>query len=463
MKIIYLILAFITSTYCGILFPAKPSNDLFYNAPAGYENAKVGDILQHRSTPKPITGAFFPSKVQNSWQLLVRSEDSFGNPNVLVTTVLQPFNADSSKVVSYQAYEDSAKFDCAPSYAIQYGSDISTFATQAEMPFISVLIDQGYYVVVPDYEGPKLTFTVGRQSGQATLNSIRAALKSGNLTSIDENAKVVMWGYSGGSLASGWAAALQPKYAPELNNNLIGVALGGFVTNITATAEATDGTVFAGIVANALGGISNEYSLLKSTLAADANILLKFKINQFDDFCLFDSILNFVGTQFFVGVARIFKSGWSILDKPGIRDIVEGNGLVYFTEIPKIPAFIYHGTVDQIVPIVNAKKTYQNWCDAGISSLEFAEDASNGHLTETIVGAPAALTWIMARLSGNAPVSGCQHTKRQSNFDYPNIPPAILEYFQSGLKTVIGAGLGPDIQKDQVSAIGLTKISTFLK
>ena len=150
--------------------------------------------MQHRSTPKPITGAFFPSKVQNSWQLLVRSEDSFGNPNVLVTTVLQPFNADSSKVVSYQAYEDSAKFDCAPSYAIQYGSDISTFATQAEMPFISVLIDQGYYVVVPDYEGPKLTFTVGRQSGQATLNSIRAALKSGNLTSIDENAKVVMWG-----------------------------------------------------------------------------------------------------------------------------------------------------------------------------------------------------------------------------------------------------------------------------
>ena len=462
MKFAYLLLALITPIYCGILLPTKPSNDPFYNAPAGYEDAKVGDILQHRSTPKPITGAFFPSKVQNSWQLLVRSEDSFGNPNVLVTTILQPFNADSSKVVSYQAYEDSAKFDCSPSYALQYGSDISTLSTQTEMPFISVLIEQGYYVVVPDYEGPKLTFTVGRQSGQATLNSIRAALKSGNLTGITEDAKVAMWGYSGGSLASGWAAALQPKYAPELDNNLIGAALGGFVTNITATAEATDGTAFAGIVANALGGLSNEYNLLKTILANDANILLKFRISQFDDFCLADSLVNFVGTQFFVGVARIFKSGWSILNKSGIRDIVEENELVNFSEIPKIPVFIYHGSVDQIVPIVNSKKTFQNWCDGGIASLEFAEDASNGHITETIVGAPAALTWIIARFAGDATVTGCQQTKRLNNFEYPGIPASILEYFQSGLKTLIGAGLGPDIQKDQVTALGLAKLPLFL-
>ena len=74
------------------------------------------------------------------------------------------------------------------------------------------------------------------------------------------------WGYSGGSLASGWAAALQPKYAPELKKNLIGAALGGFVTNITATAEATDGTLFAGLVPNALSGLANEYRIQRNTL-----------------------------------------------------------------------------------------------------------------------------------------------------------------------------------------------------
>ena len=64
-------------------------------------------------------------------------------------------------------------------------------------------------------------------------------------------------GYSGGTIAAGWAATLQPKYAPELKKNLIGAALGGFV--ITATAEATDGTLFAGLIPNALNGLANEF------------------------------------------------------------------------------------------------------------------------------------------------------------------------------------------------------------
>ena len=121
---------------------------------------------------------------------------------------------------------------------MQYGAPWSTVATQIDMALMVPMLKQGYYVVSPDYEGPKSTFTVGRQSGKATLDSIRAILKSNKFTGIKSDAKVAMWGYSGGSLASGWAAALQPKYAPELKKNLIGAALGGFVTNITATAEA---------------------------------------------------------------------------------------------------------------------------------------------------------------------------------------------------------------------------------
>ena len=458
---LYLILFLAVPIYAGLILPAKPSIDPFYNAPAGFEKAAVGEILQSRKTPKPITAVFVPVKIQNSWQLLVRSEDSFGNPNVIVTTVMQPFNADPSKVASYQVYEDSAKADCAPSYALQFGSDVSTLATQAETFLLAPLLDQGYYVVSPDYEGPKLTFTVGKQSGQAVLNSIRAALKSGNTTNIKEDAKVVMWGYSGGSLASGWAAALQPDYASDLGGNLLGAALGGFVTNITATAEATDGTVFAGIVANALGGVANEYSEFKEILQNDTDKQSVF--DQFDSHCLVDGVIAYVGTHFLSGSSRIFKSGWDILKNPTISKIVEDNGLVYQKQlVPKIPIFVYHGAIDQVVPIVNVKKTYQNWCDAGIASLEFTEDATNGHVTETLVGAPAALTWIIGRFNGKQTVSGCQHTKRTSNFEYPNIPPSILNYFKAALNVLIQKGLGPDIQKDQISPDGLKKIPTLV-
>ena len=74
--------------------------------------------------------------------------------------------------------------------------------------------------LIPDYEGPKASFTAGKQCGQSTLDSIRAVLKTTNVTGI-QDAKVAMWGYCGGTVATGWAAALQePTYAKELKSNL---------------------------------------------------------------------------------------------------------------------------------------------------------------------------------------------------------------------------------------------------
>ena len=205
-------------------------------------------------------------EVKNSWQLLVRSEDSFGNAAAIVTTVIKPFNADPSKVVSYQSWEDAANIECSPSYGMQFGAPLSSVQTQVDMIFIVPLLNKGYFVVLPDYEGPKSTFGVGRQSGKATLDSIKAVLKTKDFSGINDDAQVAMWGYSGGTIAAGWAATLQPKYAPELKKNLIGAALGGFVINITATAEATDGTLFAGLIPNALNGLANEFPDFKKRM-----------------------------------------------------------------------------------------------------------------------------------------------------------------------------------------------------
>lgn len=76
-----------------VLAPKKPSQDDFYTPPQGYEAQPLGSILKTRNVPNPLTNVFTPVKVQNAWQLLVRSEDTFGNPNAIVTTIIQPFNA----------------------------------------------------------------------------------------------------------------------------------------------------------------------------------------------------------------------------------------------------------------------------------------------------------------------------------------------------------------------------------
>jgi hypothetical protein len=50
-----------------------------------------------------------------------------------------------------------------------------------------------------------------------------------------------MWGYSGGALASEWAAELQVQYASEMD--FAGAALGGLTPNVTSVMNAVDGTV----------------------------------------------------------------------------------------------------------------------------------------------------------------------------------------------------------------------------
>ena len=79
--------------------------------------------------------------------------------------------------------------------------------------------------------------------------------------------------------------------------------------------------------------------------------------DEFDGHCLIDGVLNYIGTLFLTGDHKIFKTGWDILKNPKIGKVVEDNGLVYQKQlVPKIPVFIYHGSIDQIVPIVDTKK-----------------------------------------------------------------------------------------------------------
>lgn len=205
------------STKANFFLPTKPSEDPFYIAPEGFESKSPGDVLKHREMNNLFGIVVIPEKIKSVHQFLVRSEDSFGEPIAAVTTIFEPYNADPTKLLSYQAAEDAANIDCSPSYAMQLGADADTILTaQIEQLLAQAGLNEGWYVVIPDHQGPKSTFVVGESAGHIVLDSIRATLRSGNITGIHEDAKVTLWGYSGGSFASGWAAQMHPTYASEL-------------------------------------------------------------------------------------------------------------------------------------------------------------------------------------------------------------------------------------------------------
>jgi hypothetical protein len=202
--------------------PLPPAQDPFYRPPPGYENAAPGTILASRPAPARLQILnTIPVNIKQVTQLLYRTTNALGEPEVTVTTVMVPENASYDKVVSYQVAEDSGgQINCAPSYTLQTGSQALYAGTgNVEMLLIIGALNEGWIVNSPDWEGPNSTFIEGFQAGQATLDSVRAVLSSGKTTGVKSDAKVQMWGYSGGALASEWAMELQASYAPELKSD----------------------------------------------------------------------------------------------------------------------------------------------------------------------------------------------------------------------------------------------------
>lgn len=430
----------------GILTQAiPPSQDPFYVPAPGFEASAPGTILKSRTIPTSLRSVILPLKVQNTWQLLVRSTDINGQPSAIVTTLIQPYNSDPSKLVSYQIAQDAAGVDCAVSYGIEVGAPaLSTIVTEAEMLIVSAVLNEGYYVVAPDYEGPKGQFTVGRQGGQAVLDSIRGVLQF-NQSGLNSDAKTVLWGYSGGSIAAGWAGALQPSYAPDLKGIVIGAAVGGFMGNITLTAEACDGTIFAGLVPLAMHGLCNAYPELIPFVQEQLYDWGKAKYDTATDSCTLPTMINFLGNSFFSGPARYLKDGWDFIRSELVAPVIANNTLALTNDgnLPEIPFFVFQSRLDEVVPFSGVQRIVDNWCSWGIESLEFATDVLDGHVSEFVSGNPAALSWVKKLFNGGTTVQGCVTENRISNLAYPGASIELGYTLASAVKGLI-VGLGPE-------------------
>lgn len=447
----------------ALVKPTEPSDDSFYDQPSNLSLYENGDIINYRAAPAMIRSIYFPVNVKNAWQFLVRSLNSLGDPNAIVTTVLEPYDANPEILLSYQQFQDLPSNDCAPSYSMLFNANMDTVVTQAEMLFIETALAKGWYVVVPDYEGVQGAFTAGVQSGHATLDSLRAALKSGNITGVDPDAKSAFWGYLGGTIASGWAAALQPDYAPELKKHLVGAALGGWVTNITLTAEATTGTLFAGLIPNAVQGLLSEYPQLGLLVNTE---LREDKISLFEsakEMCLITAIWDFMFIDFFNGDNPWATKGWGFFDIPIIQEVIENNTLALYEDgpVPEIPIFVFHGTEDEIVPFSGAQRAYDNYCDWGIDSLEFAVSNTTGHILELLEGSGAAIAWLQKMFDGEDPVEGCKRTVRETNILYPNADAEYRQLVRTFYSSVAGGEMGVttrNITESSMVSKGLTKM-----
>lgn len=372
-----------------------------------------GTVLKTRTLSYHIVGIPLPVKVI---QLTYQSANALGQPAVNVTSVLEPpVQLGAARAVSYQSFYDSLNPADEPSVQIAGDVSLGGIITDAESVVIVPLLLQGYTVIVPDTEGQTADFSAGPEYGINTLNSIRAATSS-PATGLSTSTPVGMFGYSGGAIATDWAAQLAPTYAPDVNRQLVGAAEGGILVDPAHNLNYISGSlVWAGVMPMAVIGIARAYHINLTPYLSSYGQQLYSKLQD-------ASIVNALGEYPGLTYAQLVKPQYA--NPASIPILVKTENKLDTGSFgsPTTPMFmgqgadgILEGTPgnkpgigagDGVMIAGDVRTLARGFCASG-TAVDYTQYDALSHVTTFPVWAPAALVWLDSRFAGTQAPNNC--------------------------------------------------------
>jgi hypothetical protein len=411
----------------GMAVP-QPKDDPFYSYAGSTPLASIapGKVLNTRSIHYRAFGV--PTWLRAT-QLLYRSTSQTGNPTVNVTSVIQPPDQDDkTKVISYQSAYDSLNQNDEPSYAISGGVTLGGLVPNVELAVFGPFLADGYTVIVPDTEGQRADFAAGPEYGMNTLDSIRAVFSPSSTVGLPDDAKVAMLGYSGGAIATEWAAELAPTYAPDVNARMIGAAMGGLLVDPAHNLHYIEGSLgWAGVMPMALVGIARAFE--KET---DFRKYLSANGAKLYDDMQTTSIVDVLFQPKYSGLT------WKKLAKPKypipesiplyvdcVNDLIMGTG-----GTPTIPLFLGQGANgglegtpgdkkgiragDGVMIAGDVRTLARGYCAKGNKTVWYEEYEDYSHISSLLLWLPNSIAWIKERFAGLPAPQNCSSI-RQGN------------------------------------------------
>ncbi|OAG01115.1 LIP-domain-containing protein [Paraphaeosphaeria sporulosa] len=387
--------------------PIPPSQDPFYTAPHGFEKTAPGTILRIRHAPGNATNVI--ANASAVYHIVYRTTDSNYKPAFAVTTLFIPFenatlgtNSSQTSLLSIQIPYNSVWVDASPSFAIYYEFAQPAFESGSTNDDTSYALGKGWFVNMPDHEGPTASFAMGITEGHATLDSIRAVLSSGLLPDYTQT-KYAMWGYSGGSIASEWASELQEQYAPELS--FAGMAIGGCVPNLTEARDNLTGSAYAGLLPGLYLGLTSQDE------EARAYLVSRLKKSGPYNATTFLADLHLTVNQAFATYANqdlydYFINGRADLLAPILTKIADRNSYQGYHGVPKMPTFVYKAIGDEFSTVKSTDALVERWCSINVD-VEYQRNTVGNHITEISNGKQRALDWLGSIFDGTATIGGC--------------------------------------------------------
>ncbi|MBT0567242.1 lipase family protein [Williamsia sp. CHRR-6] len=375
--------------------PRLPADDPFHQPPVGFESMPLGSVLRARE----VRVAFFglvPQRVRAT-QLLFRTSGADGEPMAAVTTVLTPTGSaaqpGSRPVVSYQCAIDAITSRCFPSYALLRGAVAFGALAQVEYLVIASLLARGWAVAIPDHEGPQGLWGMPRMPGYITLDGLRAAVAHDGLA-VHADDPIALWGYSGGGLASAWAAELWAHYAPELN--VVGAVLGSPVGDLGNTYSRLNGGLFSGLPAMVVSALSQVYPDLQRVLAEHATARGRARLQRLSRMTTVEAVLRFL----FSDMGRMLDRPLTeILALPEVRAVFEAIRLG--RSIPQMPVLVIQSATDLIMSAGDIDDLVQTYRDGG-ADVTYHREPLGEHILLHPISTPLALRWLSDRFRGRS-------------------------------------------------------------
>ncbi len=394
---------------------ATPEQDPFYKyeGKTPLKSIAPGTVLKTRSAPFHVAEIPLPI---TAVQLLYRSTSALGKPTANVTSVLlPPVRLGTPTALSYQSFYDSLNTEDDPSYAISGGFSTGGDIPQAESVLIAPALLAGETVVVPDTEGEEAAFSAGPVYGYNTLDSLRAALSS-PATGLAAGTKIGLAGYSGGAIATEWAAQEAPTYAPEINSDIVGAAMGGVLVDPAHNLKYVEGSSsWASIIPMSLDGLSRAYHLDLTPYLTEYGQELLAK-DQHDSITNEEKVPGLTWSQLakpeyptpesipvFVRTANKLIVGRK--GTPTVPFLIgQGNGGEEFEGTPGNKPGI--GPGDGVMIAGDVRTLAREWCSRGVA-VKYTEYQHLGHIEGAVPWLPEAAAWLAGRFAGIAAPQNC--------------------------------------------------------
>ncbi|MCX4098572.1 lipase family protein [Nocardia sp. alder85J] len=377
------------------MLPSSSGDPMFDAWPGNLADLAPGDLIDSRDVTAGVS-TLMTTPIRQALLLKFRSTSAAGAPSFGTATLIVPaaaWTGPGSRPVQVNTLPINALgVKCTPGYAMSRGrpdSEVNTF-----LPTIWTALDQGFAVLLPDHEGPRMSYAEPKVAGHVVLDSIRAVRST--LPDEFHDSRYATAGYSGGAIAAYAAAMMVNEYAPELSGALVGTAAGGLVTDYSTVAHRLNGNIASGILLAVTLAMAREHPDILDYMNHFAQWLATSPLK---DICgEADGPLGAVGIP--VEVAADIDH---TLDSGIADEIYRQTELTDQTSAD--PLFIYHGAHDIWIPYESAQQMFRQQCERGVPAI-FRTDPGE-HIIAMLTGFTEATDWLGRRLRGEPAPDEC--------------------------------------------------------